>query len=309
MSAATVDSLIRASSSSFSSRCTRQAAAVRSAGACRRGTVSALPLDQAEQAVRYCKDHGWSCRMIGEELGVSPAKVRAELRRRGIPAHPHPRAAPGSRASRAEAPLERTRELYVESEWSVEDVSAHLGTGLPQPRGPADRARPRHTDPARRRSIRCPRDGRTSRQPVPRRADQPGTRSPCRPATTRRRRHRRTVPGTGADHCPTARRALPRRRLLHRADRTSHRTISNSGAGHHASRPDPSPSGTPLAGATAPTRRCPARFLGPGRSGVPCLRVHRRSGQHPWMLHQHRAALARPGRSDRTGPWPMDPEG
>jgi len=104
----------------------RQAAAVRSAGAHRRGAVQSLPPDQAELAVRYYQDHGWSCRMIAEELGVSSGKVRAELRSRAIPAHHRRLSAPGSRASRAEAPVERTRELYVESEWSVQDVAAQL---------------------------------------------------------------------------------------------------------------------------------------------------------------------------------------
>ena len=108
----------------------RQAAAVRAAGSRRRGTVPSLPSDHAEQAVRYYRDEGWSTRMIGEQLGVSAAKVRAELRRRGIPVHRRPPIGPGSRASRTEVPVETLRKLYVESEWSAEDVAAQLDSGV-----------------------------------------------------------------------------------------------------------------------------------------------------------------------------------
>ena len=109
----------------------RQAAAVRAAGARRRGTVPSLPADQAEQAVRYYRDEGWSYRMIGEQLGVSAAKVRAELRRRGIPVvHRRPPKGPGSRASRTEVPIGTFRKLYVESEWSAQDVAAQLDAGV-----------------------------------------------------------------------------------------------------------------------------------------------------------------------------------
>ncbi|HEY5149380.1 MAG TPA: helix-turn-helix domain-containing protein, partial [Mycobacterium sp.] len=108
----------------------RQAAAVRAAGTRRRGTVPSLPADQADQAVRYYRDEGWSTRMIGEQLGVSAAKVRAELRRRGIPVHRRPPTGPGSRASRSEVPVEKLRKLYVDSEWSAQDVAAQLDSGV-----------------------------------------------------------------------------------------------------------------------------------------------------------------------------------
>jgi hypothetical protein len=104
----------------------RQAAATRAAGARRRGTVPSLPAELAELAVRYYQEQGWSYRMIGEHLGVSGAKVRAELRRRGVPAHPRPPIGPNSRASRTEAPVDKLRQLYVDSEWSAEDVAAQL---------------------------------------------------------------------------------------------------------------------------------------------------------------------------------------
>ena len=104
----------------------RQAAAARAATARRPGTVPSLPADQAEQAVRYYRDEGWSSRRIGEQLGVSAAKVRAELRRRGIPVRRRPPMGPGSRASRTEAPVEQLRKLYVESEWTAEEVAARL---------------------------------------------------------------------------------------------------------------------------------------------------------------------------------------
>ena len=104
----------------------RQAGAVRASSARRRGTAPSLPADQAEQAVQYYRDEGWSYRMIGEHLGVSAAKVRAELQRRGIPVHDRRPNGRGSRASRTEAPVEKVRKLYVESEWNAEDVAAQL---------------------------------------------------------------------------------------------------------------------------------------------------------------------------------------
>ena len=60
----------------------RHAAVNRAAGARRPGMMPPLPAELAEQAVRYYQDKGWSYRMIGEHLGVSGAKVRAELQRR-----------------------------------------------------------------------------------------------------------------------------------------------------------------------------------------------------------------------------------
>jgi len=108
----------------------RQAAAARAASARRRGTVQSLSPGKAEWAVRHYRDEGWSYRMIGEHLGVSTAKVRAELQRRGIPAHRSPPIGPGSRASRTEAPIDKVRKLYVESEWSAQDVAAQLDSTI-----------------------------------------------------------------------------------------------------------------------------------------------------------------------------------
>jgi transposase len=109
----------------------RQAAAVRAASARRGGTVPPLPADQGDQAVRYYRDEGWSYRMIGEHFGVSAAKVRAELRRRGIPGHRHrPAGTAGSRSARTEAPVEKLRQLYVDSEWSAQDVAAQLDSTI-----------------------------------------------------------------------------------------------------------------------------------------------------------------------------------
>ena len=108
----------------------RHAAVNRATGARRRGTVPSLPADQAEQAVRYYQEQGWSYRMIGEHLGVSGAKVRAELQRRGIPAHPRPPIGPASRTARTEAPVDQVRKLYVESEWSAADVAAQLDSTI-----------------------------------------------------------------------------------------------------------------------------------------------------------------------------------
>jgi hypothetical protein len=107
----------------------RQAAAARAASA-RRGRVPSLPADQAELAVRYYRDEGWSYRMIGEHLGVSTAKVRAELRHRGVPVHRRQLVGPGSRAARTEAPVDKLRQLYVESEWSAADVAAQLDSTI-----------------------------------------------------------------------------------------------------------------------------------------------------------------------------------
>jgi hypothetical protein len=107
----------------------RQAAAARAASA-RRGRVPSLPADQAEQAVRYYRDEGWSYWMIGEHLGVSAAKVRAELRHRGVPVHHRQLVGPGSRAARTEAPVDQLRKLYVESEWSAADVAAQLDSTI-----------------------------------------------------------------------------------------------------------------------------------------------------------------------------------
>ncbi len=108
----------------------RQAAAARAASARRRGTVPSLPADQAEQAARYYQEQGWSYRMIGEHLGVSAAKVRAELRQRGVPVHRRQLVGPGSRAARTEAPVDKVRKLYLESEWSAADVAAQLDSTI-----------------------------------------------------------------------------------------------------------------------------------------------------------------------------------
>jgi hypothetical protein len=108
----------------------RHAAVNRATGARRRGTVRSLSAGKAEWAVRHYRDEGWSYRMIGEHLGVSGAKVRAELHRRGIPAHPRRPIGPASRSSRTEAPVDQVRKLYVESEWSAADVAAQLDSTI-----------------------------------------------------------------------------------------------------------------------------------------------------------------------------------
>jgi hypothetical protein len=89
-----------------------------------------LSAGKAEWAVRRYRDEGWSYRMIGEHLGVSGAKVRAELQRRGIPVHPRQLVGPGSRTARTEAPVDQMRKLYVESEWSAADVAAQLDSTI-----------------------------------------------------------------------------------------------------------------------------------------------------------------------------------
>ncbi|MGH3266372.1 MAG: hypothetical protein ACRDNS_30765, partial [Trebonia sp.] len=85
-----------------------------------------LPAAQAEQAVRRYRDDGWSYQRIATSLDVSYARVRAELRRRGIPARQHAVTGPSSRASRRQAPIETVRRLYTEAEWSAEDIAARL---------------------------------------------------------------------------------------------------------------------------------------------------------------------------------------
>lgn len=104
----------------------RQAAAVRAAHDRRRGTVPFLLAEVAELAVQYYQEQGWSYRMVGEQLGVSKAKVRAELQHRGVPVHRRQPIGPGSRASRAQVPIKQLRKLYTESEWSAQDVAAQL---------------------------------------------------------------------------------------------------------------------------------------------------------------------------------------
>ena len=108
----------------------RHAAVNRAAGARRRGAVPSLSAGKAEWAVRYYRDEGWSYRMIGEHLEVSGAKVRAELQRRGIPAHPRRPIGPASRTARTEAPVDQVRKLYVESEWSAANVAAQLDSTI-----------------------------------------------------------------------------------------------------------------------------------------------------------------------------------
>ena len=104
----------------------RREAAVRAASARRAGTVPPLPVEIAERAVHYYRDQGWSYERVAEHLGTTFGKVRAELRRRGIPAHERAVTGPASRAGRTQAPVERLRKLYVESEWSAQDVAAQL---------------------------------------------------------------------------------------------------------------------------------------------------------------------------------------
>ena len=107
----------------------RQAAAVRAASARRRGTVPSLPADQAELAVRYYQGEGWSYRMIGEQLGVSAAKVRAELRRPRFPGPPPPARRPREPRRPNRGAGRQGARGYVESEWSAADVAAQLTSG------------------------------------------------------------------------------------------------------------------------------------------------------------------------------------
>lgn len=104
----------------------RQVAAVRTAAAARRGTVPSLPPELAEQAVRHYQDDGWPYQRIAADLDVSIARVRAELRRRGIPARQHAVTGPASRAARRQAPIEDVRRLYTEAQWSAADIAARL---------------------------------------------------------------------------------------------------------------------------------------------------------------------------------------
>jgi transposase-like protein len=85
---------------------------------------------QGDQAVRLYQDKGWSYQMVAEQLGVRASQVRAELLRRGIPAHSHRKAGPGSRAARSEAPAEQVRTLYVDSELPAQDVAAQLDSSV-----------------------------------------------------------------------------------------------------------------------------------------------------------------------------------
>lgn len=104
----------------------RQAAAARAAAAARRGTIASLPPEQAELAVQRYRDDGWSYHRVAASLDVGTTRVRAELRRRGIPARRHAVTGPSSRAARRQAPIEDVRRLYTEAEWSAEDIAARL---------------------------------------------------------------------------------------------------------------------------------------------------------------------------------------
>lgn len=104
---------------------TRQADAARAAAHQRRDTVPSLTDEQATHAVALFAE-GWSYSAIARELDSSTARVRRELRRRGLPSRPRPLTGPASRGSRTQAPVDRVRELYVESEWSAEDVGARV---------------------------------------------------------------------------------------------------------------------------------------------------------------------------------------
>lgn len=104
----------------------RQAAATRAAAAARRGTVPSLPPEQAERAVQRYQVDGWSYQRIADELNVTLARVRGELRRRGVPSRPHAVTGPSSRAARQQAPIEDVRTLYAEAEWTAEDIAARL---------------------------------------------------------------------------------------------------------------------------------------------------------------------------------------
>jgi transposase-like protein len=100
----------------------RQVAEVRMAAA-RRSAEPPLTAADGDLAEARYRDDGWSYRRIGEALGVHTGRVRRELARRQVP--PRPRPVPG-RASRQEAPVAEVRRLYVDSEWTADDVGAIL---------------------------------------------------------------------------------------------------------------------------------------------------------------------------------------
>lgn len=104
---------------------TRQADAARAAAHQRRDTVPSLSEDETARAASLFAE-GWSYSAIARELGSSTARVRRELRRRGLPPRRRPLTGPASRGSRTQAPVDRVRALYVESEWSAEDVGARV---------------------------------------------------------------------------------------------------------------------------------------------------------------------------------------
>lgn len=105
----------------------RQAAAARAAAA-RRAVQPALPAAEGDFAeARYLRD-GWSYRRIGEALGVPKGRVHRELSRRNV--EPRARPVPG-RAARVEAPVEDVRRLYVDSQWTADDVGAFLDLSGP----------------------------------------------------------------------------------------------------------------------------------------------------------------------------------
>ena len=285
----------------------RHAAVNRATGARRRGTVPSLPADQAEQAVRYYQEQGWSYRMIGEHLGVSGAKVRAELQRRGIPAHPRPPIGPASRTARTEAPVDQVRKLYVESEWSAADVAAQLDSTI----NVVLRTGHAHGMPIRQGGGGSPavtaavalidslyRDEQISevldRHAVPR-----------RPAGG-------DIAVRFPDPVPLTAELLDE--LYHGAGCSSSQIELLTGQPQIVVRANmhrlgiAAASGTHVAGVAATAGRGPAGLPGPGRGRVPRLRFHRRGGQTARLRHQHRAPLARPSRGNRARPRPLDPQ-
>ena len=284
----------------------RQAAAVRAAGVRRRGKAASLPVEQAELAVQYYQDQGWSYRMIGEELGVSHAKVRAELQRRGIPVHRRQPIGPGSRASRAEAPITELRKLYVESEWSAEDVAAQLDStvhvvlrtahahGVPIRQGGGGR-------PAVTATVALI-DSLYGDEQISEVLDRHAV--PRRPAGG-------DIAVRFPDPVPMTKQLLDE--LYHgagcssRGDRVAHRAIPGCGPRQHASPQNRSAPGTHIAGAAAATGGGTARLPGPGRGRISRLRLHRRGGKTARLRHQHRAPLARPSQGHRARPRPLDP--
>ena len=103
----------------------RQAAAVGAAARRRAGETPSLAESDAEWAVARF-GQGWAYSRIADGLGVSTARVRRELHRRGVPDRRRPFTGPSSRGSRTSVPVEQVHQLYVESEWAAEDVGARL---------------------------------------------------------------------------------------------------------------------------------------------------------------------------------------
>lgn len=99
----------------------RRAAAARRAAT--RPVPPALPSALADRAEDLYVNDGWSYNRIARELSVSVGRIRRALLARGI--EPRRPLLPG-RGSRADAPIEDVRQLYVECELPAIDVAALL---------------------------------------------------------------------------------------------------------------------------------------------------------------------------------------